>query len=41
VPSPEKILGYPIGTPNKLTYTKTNIAITASGKASGVHICRT
>lgn len=22
VPSPEKILGYPIGTPNKLTYTK-------------------
>src|SRR5262245_18162802 len=22
VPSPEKVLGYPIGTPNKLTYTK-------------------
>ena len=22
VPSPEKILGYPIGTPKKLTYTK-------------------
>lgn len=22
VPSPEKILGYPVGTPNKLTYTK-------------------
>src|SRR6185503_10850072 len=22
VPTPEKILGYPIGTPNKLTYTK-------------------
>ena len=22
VPSPEKVLGYPVGTPNKLTYTK-------------------
>src|SRR5215204_2799150 len=22
VPTPEKVLGYPIGTPNKLTYTK-------------------
>ena len=22
VPTPEKILGYPVGTPNKLTYTK-------------------
>src|SRR5258708_19445178 len=22
VPTPEKVLGYPVGTPNKLTYTK-------------------